>query len=91
MCPDLFKTDVYIPGNEVDDDIDVLEIRSNVSDVCPPGCPNSITELFEEAVLFLKLVSQRAQGKCVVILLGSWNHWTLVRMLLLLLVQLFIL
>jgi hypothetical protein len=51
MCPDTFETDVPTPGDEVDGiGINVIEIWWNLIDVCPPQCPDSISELFEEAV-----------------------------------------
>ena len=54
MCPDLFETDHPIPGDEVSNvGIDIFDILWNLSDVFPAGCPDSISELFEEEALGL--------------------------------------
>ena len=38
------------PGDEVDDNIDVVEVRWDQVDICPAGRPDSIGKLFEESI-----------------------------------------
>ena len=48
--PDLLDSNVAIPGDEVDDNIDVVEIRWDLADICPAGSPDSIGELLQESI-----------------------------------------
>ena len=50
MRPDFLKSNVAIAGDEVDDNIDVVEIRWNLVNIRPAGRPDSIGELFEESI-----------------------------------------
>ena len=48
--PDLLKSNVAIPGDKVDDNIHVVEVRWDEIDIHPTGRPDSIGELFEESI-----------------------------------------
>ena len=48
--PNLLKSNVAIPGDEVDGNIDVLEVRWDLVDIRPAGRPDSIGKLFEESI-----------------------------------------
>ena len=50
MRPGLLESNVAIPGDEVVDNIDVIEIRWDLVDICPAGSPDSIGELFQESI-----------------------------------------
>ena len=50
MCPDLLESNVAIPGDEVDDNIDVVEIRWDLADIHTAGSPDLIGELLQESI-----------------------------------------